>query len=48
MADVVYVALAYWPYLAGAFAIGILVGWWSERARHGDLDTWLEHEREER
>jgi hypothetical protein len=46
--DVVYIAVAYWPFLAAAVAIGILVGWWAEATRHADLEAWLGDEREGR
>ena len=48
MADVFYIALAYWPFLAAAVAIGVLIGWWAEAARHADIEAWLAHEREKR
>jgi hypothetical protein len=42
VADVVYLVLAYWPYLAGVFAAGILIGWWAEGRGTGEK-AWLEH-----
>jgi hypothetical protein len=39
--DVLYVLLAYWPYLAGVFAVGLGVGWWAEASR-GREAVWLE------
>jgi hypothetical protein len=47
VADVVYVAAAYWPYLALVFVLGIVVGWWVE-GRRSDLSDWLQDGREER
>jgi hypothetical protein len=45
VADVLYVAAAYWPYLAAVFALGIGVGWWVE-ARRDDFSDWPQSDRD--
>jgi hypothetical protein len=48
VADVIYVTSAYWPYLAAVFIVGILIGWWAEGRRQGDVRAWLRNDRAER
>jgi len=38
-----YDLLMFWPFLAGALAVGIGVGWWYQDPRSADdLTAWLE------
>lgn len=31
-----YVIVNYWPFLAAAAGVGLVVGWWATGSRHGD------------
>lgn len=38
-----YVIIAYWPYLASVLLLGVAVGWWYQDPRSADDETaWLE------
>jgi hypothetical protein len=40
----IYVVVAYWPFLVVALALGAIVGWWYQDPRSADDETaWLEH-----
>lgn len=44
-----YVALAYWPFLIVALLLGVLVGWWYQDPRSADdVTAWLQTEPDDR
>ena len=44
-----YVLAFYWPFLLGALALGVIVGWWFQDPRSADDATaWLEPGPDER
>ncbi len=44
-----YVIANYWPFLAVALAVGVVVGWWYQNPRSADeMTAWLERGPDER
>jgi hypothetical protein len=43
-----YVLIAYWPFLVASMALGVVVGWWFQDPRSADDATaWLEPGRDD-
>lgn len=47
MGDLLYLLVAYWPYVALTLAVGVLVGWWTEATRATGEAGWLQGARDE-